>query len=43
MGLGLSICKSIVEAHGGRIAYTPSLDGGSAFRFTLECPSKDRL
>jgi PAS domain S-box-containing protein len=43
MGLGLSICKSIVEAHGGRIAYAPSLDGGSAFRFTLECAPEDRL
>jgi PAS domain S-box-containing protein len=43
MGLGLSICKSIVEAHGGRIAYTPSLDGGSAFRFTLECAPEAKL
>ena len=38
MGLGLSICKSIVEAHGGHIAYEPSFDGGSVFRFTLPVP-----
>lgn len=38
MGLGLSICKSIVEAHGGRIAHQPSFGGGSTFRFTLKVP-----
>lgn len=35
MGLGLSICQTIVEAHGGSIrAMTPS-GGGTCFRFTL--------
>jgi PAS domain S-box-containing protein len=43
MGLGLSICKSIVEAHGGRIAYEPSFDGGSVFRFTLQVPSEEAM
>jgi two-component system sensor kinase FixL len=35
MGLGLSICQSIVEAHGGRITYRPREGGGSCFEFTL--------
>jgi two-component system sensor kinase FixL len=35
MGLGLSICHTIVHAHGGRIWADPSVLGGTAFRFTL--------
>ncbi len=35
MGLGLSICRTIVEAHGGRIWMAPVPGGGSAFHFTL--------
>ena len=35
MGLGLSICRTIVEAHGGRIWMEPAAQGGSAFHFTL--------
>jgi two-component system sensor kinase FixL len=35
MGVGLSICRSIIEAHGGRIWVTDHASGGTAFHFTL--------
>jgi len=35
MGLGLSICRTIVEANGGRIWLEPAPEGGSQFHFTL--------
>jgi PAS domain S-box-containing protein len=35
MGLGLSICRSIVEAHGGRFSSEANCDGGTIFRFTI--------
>ena len=34
-GLGLTICKVIVEAHGGEISARNAADGGAEFRFTL--------
>lgn len=35
MGLGLSICRTIVEAHGGKIWYEVDSNGHSQFSFTL--------
>ncbi len=35
MGVGLSICRTIVEAHGGQITVEPNPGGGTIFRFTL--------
>jgi PAS domain S-box-containing protein len=40
MGLGLSIARSLVEAHGGRIWAENNPDGGATFRFTV--PTKQQ-
>ena len=34
-GIGLAVCRRVVEAHGGQIWVEPANGGGSAFRFTL--------
>jgi two-component system sensor kinase FixL len=35
MGIGLSICRTIIESHGGRIWFEPAAEGGTIFQFTL--------
>ena len=42
MGLGLSICRTIVEAHGGKIESVKSELGGAGFVFSLSEPSASR-
>lgn len=38
-GLGLSICKYIVTAHGGEISLSTSAEGGAEFAFYIDCAS----
>lgn len=35
MGIGLSICRTIIEAHGGRIWFESGIAGGTVFHFTI--------
>lgn len=35
MGLGLSLCRTVIEQHGGYLEFEPGPQGGTVFRFTL--------
>ncbi len=39
MGLGLSLCRTVIEQHGGHLEHGPNPAAGTTFRFTLPTPS----
>jgi two-component system sensor kinase FixL len=43
LGVGLSISRTIIESHGGRILVEPNPSGGTIFRFTLRAVSPEEL
>ncbi len=43
MGVGLSISRTIIESHGGRIWAEPNPDGGTIFQFTLRGVSQEEF
>jgi len=43
MGVGLSISRTIIEAHGGRIWTEPNPGGGTRFCFTLRAVGEEEL
>lgn len=42
-GLGLAICKAIVNAHGGRVFAENNIDGGATIRFCLPLEEKKKI
>ena len=43
MGMGLAICHSIIETHGGRLWAGPNEPHGATFQFTLPLASDDTV
>jgi signal transduction histidine kinase len=40
MGMGLSICRAIIESHDGRLWFAPNTPQGAIFHFTLRCAGR---
>ena len=43
MGLGLSLCRTVIEQHGGHLDHAPNHPAGTLFRFTLPTPSSRHM
>jgi len=43
LGLGLSICRSIVDAHGGELSAIPRSPHGTTFRFTIQATAASQV
>ncbi|HEY9459937.1 MAG TPA: ATP-binding protein, partial [Paralcaligenes sp.] len=41
LGMGLNICRTIIESHHGRLWASTNPDGGTIFRFTLPCATPE--
>jgi signal transduction histidine kinase len=42
LGMGLPICRSIIEAHGGRLWASANLPRGAVFQFIVPAHGKDQ-
>jgi signal transduction histidine kinase len=43
LGIGLSICRSIIQAHGGRLWASPNKPRGAVFQFTLPAEQEETV
>jgi two-component system sensor histidine kinase DctS len=43
MGLGLSLCRTVIEQHGGTLSYAPQQPQGTVFTFTLPVRAQDQF